>query len=184
MSARTLAVAAMVVLLACVVCGCGKRVQQATQAVETARDARDGDFTVKGEKGEKIQVQSDRDKQSGTVTVTSGEGTTVGEYGKDKVTEEEVGVAFYPGAEVESAAKSTSTGESKGQFATVSLTTTAGFAEVAQFYKGKYSSGNTVIEQPDSLAIMMKAGENAGKMVMVSTQEGKTQIVISQATGQ
>lgn len=160
--------------------GCSKQVKETAEAVRVAQDAKDGNFTVKGEKGEEVKVETGKTGQdSGSMTVTNEKGeTTKTEYGKDTVKESDVGIAFYPGATVETGVKATQAGDKQGTGATVSLLTSDSVDQVGKFYKDKYGKGNTVIEQPDSVMITIKAGENAGKMIMIAAKEGQTQIVI------
>jgi hypothetical protein len=167
-----------------VLSGCGRQVKDGLEAARLAQDAQDGKFTVKGEKGEEVKVETDKaGKDSGQVKVTDDKGqTTTSDYGKESVKEEDVGIAFYPGAEVQQGVNMATEGGKAGKYATVSLTTGDSFADVAKFYKDKYAAGNTVVEQPDSLMIMIKAGENAGKMVMVAVKDGKTEIMIHSAS--
>lgn len=168
-------------VLCLAVAGCGK-VRQAAEVARTASDARDGKFTVKNEKGEEVKVETDQEgKDAGKTTVTTKEGTATTEYGTDKVTEKEVGIAFYPGATVAQGTKSSTTGQSAGTFSMVSLTTADAFDAVAKFYKDKYATGNTVMEQPGSLMITITSGDKSGKMIMVTTDKeaGKTSITIT-----
>jgi hypothetical protein len=165
-------------MLALVGCGCDK-LNQAAKAVQLANDARDGKMTVTNEKGEKttIETQPGGDK-SGKTTVTTKEGTTTTEVGTDKVSAQDVGIDFYPGATVEQSSSTSTTGEKGGKYSVVTLSTSAAFKDVAKFYKDKYAEGNTVMEQPNSLMITVTAGENSGKMIMVMSENGKTQIMI------
>lgn len=171
----------IIVLAVAVLAGCPKRVQETAEAMRVAKDAQDGTFTVKGEDGKVTKVETKGEGSEGTVTVQTGEGTTKAEYGKETVKESDIGVAFYPGAQVDMGSK---TSAEKGQYAQVMLTTTDPMDKVAKFYKDKYEKGNTVLQQADNLMITMQTGEGAGKMIMISSQDGKTQIVITQASGQ
>jgi len=167
--------------------GCPKKVQQAADAVRTAQDAQDGSFTVKGEKGEEVKVETDKSgdgSQKTTVVGPEGQKSTT-EVGEDAVSEEDIGVAFYPGAEVESGGKSTVSGEGGGSIAQVTLTSQDALDKVAKFYKDKYAEGNTVMDSPDSCVIIFNEGENQGKVITVTPDKGAgiTRIAIAAAAG-
>jgi hypothetical protein len=170
-----------VVALCLTVVGCGK-VRQAAEVARVTRAAQDGKFTVRDEKGQEIEVESKQEgDDAGKMTVTTKEGTTTTEFGAKAVSEKDVGVAFYPGATVESGGTATSTGGAgAGTWSAVSLVTSDSFADVAKFYKDKYAKGNTVIEQPRHLMITIDSGENSGKVIMVMPDDdtGKTRIGI------
>jgi hypothetical protein len=189
MSTRALLWIAISVLAVAVVVtgGCPKKVQQATEAVRTVQDAQDGDFTVKGEKGEEVKVETEgKDGEDATVTMTGPEGqTTTVETGDKAVSESDVGVAFYPGATVDAGGTVSSGGEKGGTYAQVSLTTSDPFDKVATFYKDKYAKGNTSVDGPGNLMIVFDEGENKGKVVTVTEDKaaGKTTIVIAAASG-
>ncbi|MCE5240912.1 hypothetical protein LLH23_20810 [bacterium] len=173
-----LAVACVLGLLALAGCGCGK-VRQAAEVARMAQDAQDGKMTVTNEKGEKATIETDKTgEKGGKVTVTTDQGTTTTEVGTTNVSEKDVGIDFYPGATVETSAAATSTGKDNAQYSAVSLTTTASFDEVAKFYKDKYAKGNALVEMPNNLMITISTGENSGKVIMVTSEEGKTKIVI------
>lgn len=173
--ALTLALA----LTALALTGCG-RARQVGEAARIANDARDGKVTVTNEKGEKATIET---KPGGdgaqTVTVTGKEGTTTAQTGAGAVKQEDVGVDFYPGATVEQGASSTTGGANAGKYSQVMLSTTDSFDQVAKFYKDKYGKGNMVTEQPNNLMIMIDQGKTGGKMIVVTSEEGKTKIVIS-----
>lgn len=185
MRSTIMLVAAALLAVLLVTGGCGRKVREAAEVARAAADAQDGNFTVKGQDGQEIKVDTSQGGEAGKVTVTDEKGvTTTSEYGATAVKEEDVGVAFYPGAEVETGSTVSTQGADKGSMATVSLKTSDGFDAVAKFYKDKYASGNTVMEQPNNLMITIEAGEGQGKMIMVSPQGegGGTQIVIHSAS--
>ena len=164
--------------------GCG-RARQVGQAVATARDASDGDFTVKGEKGEELKVDTNGgDEKGGTITVTgqNGEKMTT-EIGTSTVTEKDVGIDFYPGATVLASSKMTASGSKSGTYATVSLETKDPLDKVTKLYKDKYAEGNNVVETPESLMVLFAAGENKGKLVEVHADKDKGTTMISIHSG-
>jgi hypothetical protein len=183
---RTSAWIAVVVLavLCLALYGCPKAAKQTAEAVQTAQDAQDGSFTVKGEKGEEVKVETKGEGESGSVTVTGPDGETKSEFGEQAVKQEDVGIDFYPGATVQGGGK-VSGGEKGGSWAAVGLETKDPFDKVAAFYKDKYGKGNTVIESPGSLMITINAGENKGKMIMVAEDKDKgiTTIAIHSGEG-
>ncbi|MGQ9730259.1 MAG: hypothetical protein ACUVX8_03215 [Candidatus Zipacnadales bacterium] len=155
--------------------GCSKvkQAKEAAEAVQIAKDAQDGDFTVKSQE-EEIKVKTDKDdEKAGSITITGPDGTTTVKTGKDTVTEEEVGIKFYPGAKVQAGTTWSASNKESGSISSVTLETTDAFDKVAKFYKDRYAKGNTVLEQPDSLMIMINSGESSGKMIMVSREEGE-----------
>jgi len=175
-----LPVALVVLVVLCLtLCGCPKKVRQVGQAVRTAQDAQDGNFTMKNEKGEEVKVETKGEGESGTVTVTGPDGETKSEFGEDAVKQEDVGIDFYPGATVAGGGKM-SGGKEAGSWASVSLETGDSFDKVSSFYKEKYAKGNTVMESPGSLIITISAGENKGKLIIVSEdkEQGITTIAI------
>ncbi len=174
------AVIALVAASLPLVAGCSKGAKDAAEAARVAADAQDGKFTVRDGKGGSVQVETEKQGgDSGKVTATTKDGTVTSEYGKDKVTEQDVGVAFYPGATVEQGNKYAATGKDAAQAATVTLVTKDSFDKVAKFYKAKYGKGNTVVEQPNNLMIGLKGGKDQGKMLMVQVADGQTKITIT-----
>ena len=138
-------------------------------------------LTTKGEDGKSVTVESEKQGgKEGKVTVTTGEGTTTAEVGKDKVSEKDIGVAFYPGATVDAGVSVNATGGKGGKASTVTMATSDPLDKVTSFYKDKYGKGNTVVEQGGTLMISIRSGEGAGKMIMVAPSEDKsgTKIII------
>ena len=170
------------VAVACLlVAGCGK-IRQATEAAKALEGAQTGNYTVTNDKGEKTTVETKPGEAgSGKVTTQTPGGTQTTEVGANKVKAEDVGIDFYPGATVDQGMTTSTTGDKGSQAASAMLSTTDSFAKVAKFYKDKYGTGNTVMEQPTSLMITITAGKGAGKMIMVSTEDGKTKIMITAA---
>ena len=185
--ARLLLVACVVVLLVAglwAASGCGK-VKKAAEVARTANDAKDGDFTVKTEEGDvKIETEEGDDDDSGAMTITGPDGKTTMETGKDTVSEADVGIDFYPGAEVQGGSTWATSGEEGGSMSTVALETKDSFDKVAKFYKDRYAKGNTVMEQPEMLMIMMEVGDDAGKTIMVApADDGDTTTIAITAGG-
>jgi len=185
---RTVLVCIVVVLVLALVGitgGCGraaKGAKETAEAVRVAKDAQDGSFTVKGEKGEELKVDASKEGgKSGSWSMTDEKGqTTTSEWGANTVTQEDVGIGFYPGATVVTGVKADTTGAGGTASSTALLETPDPFDKVATFYRGKYGKGNTVIEGPGNLMITIDAGENKGKMIIVgeNKEKGVTTIAI------
>jgi hypothetical protein len=139
-----LAVLACAVLVAAAVTGCGR-----SKTVKTA----DGTATVT-EKGDETTV---------TFQGEDGEGTF--EFGSEvKVSEEEVGIPFYPGAKAVHTGQMTQTGEDQGEFIQVYLTTPDSVDKVKAFYQEKLPGAKTPME--------MTTGDS--RMVQMVVEEGDT----------
>jgi len=141
-------------------CGCGKLVHQAQQARGAARVARDiqqgkGEFktddgkttvgfdkdkktvVTQDEKGRKTVISGDKDNKGWSVS--TGDEKFAVRTGESVISEQDLGIKFYPGAKVEG---STGGGKAAGgaQTATVILKTSDSFDKVASFYKKEYGS--------------------------------------------
>ena len=175
-------VAVVAGLVVALVSGCGCIARRAIEHATGVSSSNDGTkITVKGEKGENVTVEAPKgDQKSGSIKVTTDQGTTTTDFGKDKVTEKEVGIAFYPGAEVEAGGTVASSGKSTESMATVSLLTPDPISKVGEFYKAKYAKGNSLVEQGDMVIITVKGEKDAMKIITVTADKasGKTQIGI------
>ena len=175
-------VAIAVLLVVALVSGCGCIARRAVEHATGVTATDDGSkVTIKDQKGGDVTVETQKgDQKSGSIKVTTDQGTTTTNFGKDKVTEQEVGIAFYPGAEVESGGTVASSGKSTEKLATVSLLTSDPVSKVGDFYKAKYAKGNTVVEQGDAVIINVKGEKDAVKMITIGAdkQTGKTRIGI------
>lgn len=186
---KTVSVVAGAVLLAAVVltAGCGRKVREAAEVARVAHDAQDGNFTVKGEDGQEIKVETDQTgAESGQWTISSDKGTMTGEVGQGKVTEEDIGIAFYPGAEVGTGAKVSSEGQDAGHMRSVELFSDDPVDKVAQFYKDKYGPGGQVVEQEGQTMITTgTGGQDTHKLIMVMKDDetGRTKIGIQVIEG-
>jgi len=131
---------------------------------------------VEGEGG-KLEMKGDQSK----MTVTTEQGTAVVES-KPEVSEEEIGIAIYPGATVEQSLKQSDeeSGESVMQ---VHLSTPDAFDKVRSFYKEKLPAAKVAgdIETPDIKMFQVSLeGPGEQKMVMVSRDKSDkvTRIVL------
>jgi len=178
----------VLVALVCVTGGCGRaaRTAKATgEAMRVAQDAQDGKFTVKNEKGEEMKVEVDKEGK-GSLKMTGPDGTTVtSETGTGTVTQEEMGIDFYPGATVKTGTTMSQSGEKGGTNRTALLETSDPFDKVAKFYRDKYAKGNTVMEQPNMLHIMVGMNSTNPKTIVVTREEGQavTTIALGSGTG-
>ncbi|MEI6503693.1 MAG: hypothetical protein WCP21_22010, partial [Armatimonadota bacterium] len=93
-------------------------------------------YSGKDEKGNAVNVTSTKEGESAKTTVKTDQGTLTTEVGKDKVSEKDLGVAFYPGATVETGMNAAQSGAKAGAMQMVNLKTADPFAKVAAFYKG------------------------------------------------
>ena len=142
-------------------CGCGKLVHQAQQAREAARLAQDiqkgkgqfktddGKTTVgfdkdkktvvtQDEKGRKTVISGDKDNKGWSVS--TGDEKFAVRTGESVISEQDLGMKFYPGAKVEGSTGGGKTSGAKAQTATVILKTSDAFDKVASFYKKEYGS--------------------------------------------
>lgn len=178
-------VAAVALIVACIagMCGCPKRVRQVSEAVRTAQDAQDDDFTIRSEDGKEVKIDTESSgEDSGKATITTSEGETVTtEYGKSSVSEKDMGIDFYPGATVETGGSYSTSGEHAGHLSQVALVTKDPFDKVAAFYKRKYGQGNTVMDSPGECMIVTDEGTNKGKMIIITEdkEEGVNRVLIT-----
>lgn len=178
-----LAVMGLVVSLAAV--GCSKKVTVKTPdgEVEIRTDARDGEavvkidtpegkmrITSKGGKGEvvveseegKVEIHTDAGKE--VTTYSSEEGTV--KVGKVDMSEKELGVPIYPGAERKYGADAdTADGDSAQLF----LQTSDPIDDVVAFYEEKLGAGKKVSD-------MQMPGS---RMVMFAKEEGKVKVAVT-----
>ena len=170
-----------------------------------AREMEDeGQVTIKTEDGESVTIKPEEgDNGEGSVTVESDEGklemnvsedegetvwkmtdedgeTTISSVTQD-VSEADVGVKFYPGAEVEHGSKASTTADEGGSWSVVVLTTKDSVDKVAGFYKKHYADGSQVIEAADTVHIIMAASGAEGKTVTITRDddESVTRIAIT-----
>lgn len=168
--------------------GCGRK-RQIAPGVEISEAGGAPKITITNEKGQKAIIEgTPSEGGSGQMTITTPEGEKLtATAGAQAVTEQDVGIVFYPGATVEEAIQATgsSSAQEKTSWSNVTLLSADTYENVASFYRDKYAKGNTVIEQPDQLMIIIKTGEQAGKMIVVSydSEIKKVRIMIS-ATAQ
>lgn len=142
-------------------------------------------YTGKDEKGNAVSVTSKQEGKDAKMTVKTDKGIMTAEIGKDKVSQSDMGVAFYPGASVDTGINAKREGGEAASVQLVTLKTTDPYAKVAAFYKGKYGKGNQVMERDGTMMIQIKSGEGAGKMVMIGPAPDKKglQIIIHSAGG-
>jgi len=155
--------------------GCGGK-DTSTSPEGTVTIQREGgstELTVESKRGT-VAMKGDESQ----VTITTGEGTAVVEM-SPAVTEEEVGLPFYPRATVEQVMRQTT--EDGEQYVQARLMTPDGFAEVKSFYQEKLPEA-TVTGEVDTEAIKtfqaMLEEDNAKKMVVVSRDASNQQTKI------
>jgi hypothetical protein len=169
------------------VAGCGKvkQAREAAQAVRAGQEmARSGKTTVTDEKGNKVTIEASKAKEGeGSWSVTDKEGKTTTASVSSNVTESDVGLKFYPGAEVKSGSKVSTTGEKAGATATAMLLTKDPMDKVVKFYKNAYAKGNQVVETPESTLIMIEGGAGGGKMITITKDNASGGVMISLTSG-
>jgi hypothetical protein len=170
------------------VTGCGKKVEQAAEVARVAQDAKDGNFTVKGDDDKEVKVETNKiGGESGKVATTDASGkTTTTEYGKDAVKQEDVGVDFYPGAEVKIGTKDAASGKGgkAGALATVQLVTSDPLEKVAKFYKDRYAKGSAVLDTSQGVIITFGSGKGVEKTISITGDKAANQTVILIVSGQ
>ncbi len=166
------------------VAGCGKA-KQAAQAVRAGQEmAQSGKTTITDDKGNKITVDASKEKQGGgSWSVTDKEGKTTTATVTEKITEADIGLKFYPGAEVKSGSKVSTTGEKAAATAVATLLTKDPMDKVVKFYKDAYGTGNQVVETPDSTMIMVQGGAGAGKMISITKDKDSGGVMIALTSG-
>jgi hypothetical protein len=151
--------------------GCGGK-ETYTSPESTVTIERQGgrtEVTVESEEGT-LEMKGDESQ----VTITTEEGTAVVEM-SPTITEEEVGLPFYPQAEVEQVMRQTT--EEGEQYVQAHLMTPAGFADVKSFYREKLPqatvAGEVETEAVKTFQVVLEE-DSVKKMVMVS-RDGSNQ---------
>jgi hypothetical protein len=180
-----LALLACAVLIAAAVAGCG-RTKTVTTPGGTATVTEKGDetaVTFEGEGGEgTFEIKGD--EVSGTITTD--EGTL--EYGTEvKLTEDDIGIPFYPGAKAAHSGKLMQTGEEEGEFVQVAFTTPDSVDKVKAFYQEKLAGVKTPMEisTAESRMVQMVAedGDTQKSVVITRGKDDKeTQIGLTRVT--
>jgi len=161
-----LAMLVCAVLIAAAVTGCGR-----SKTVKTP-----GGTATVTEKGDETTV---------TFRGEDGEGTF--EFGSEvNVSEEEIGIPFYPGAKTAHMGQMTQTGEDQEQFIQVYLTTPDSVDKVKAFYQEKLPGAKTPMEMTtgDSRMIQMVVEEGDTMKSVVITRDNddeETQIGLMRA---
>ncbi len=160
----------------------------------TAKDEEGGPATMEPGKGEdgkdsagvegdeaKIKVDVHEEEGGASWTITNREGeTSTGSVTRD-VTEADVGLKFYPGAQVEQGSKGSTTAGGGASWTTVTLTTRDPAEKVAGFYKKAYPDPVQVIETGEVAHILVEGSRSTGKMITVTADQeaGVTRIVLN-----
>lgn len=170
-----LALLVCAVLIAAAVAGCG-RTKTITTPEGTTTVTEKGDeatITFEGEGGEgTIEVKGDQ--ASGTVTTDEG---TLEFATEVKVSAEEVGIPFYPGAKTAHKGQLVQTGEQQGKFIQVHFTTPDSVDKVKAFYQGKLPGVEARMDMStaDSRMVQMvlEAGSTQKSVVIARRKEDK-----------
>ena len=109
---------------------------------------------------------------------------------KGKLSEEQLGVPIYPGAQAAEGSGSVSfsgSEEKSGSFSVATFTTEDDLDQVVTFYKDKLGSKVTAVESTDEekhTAVLKVATEHALKTITIEEQDnGTTKITIASAVG-
>ncbi len=112
------------------------------------------------------------DKSGGTSTTTT----------TQAVTEQDLGIRFYPGAVVVSGSKTETNGAGK-PWAVADLATMDPFDKVAAFYRKTYGAGNQVAAGRGSLTIIVDSSDRGAKTITVIQEPKTTETRITLTSG-
>jgi hypothetical protein len=178
----TLASLSCLVLVGALMSGCGgkKTISTPDGDVNITHTGDGTAITIEGEEGRgKIEIEGDQ--QSGTLTTEEGEVSFELNRG---VAEEEIGIPFYPGAEMETTASWSGRGDQGGEATHVTLTTADSVDEAKAFYEEKLPNVTTTLDMGSGEVRVVHMSVTEGdvqKMVMIShdAESGKTTIGLS-----
>lgn len=121
-----------------------------------------GEVTVEG-RGESAEVTITGEDEEGTVSVEVNRG----------VTEEEIGLPFYPGAEQEQTATFSQEGAETAETTHVTLSTPDPIEQVVAFYEEQVPDVETAVDafSPDSRIVQMVVDEGEGQKMIVITRD-------------
>ncbi len=177
----TLALLACVALIAALAAGCGRKQTIETPEGTVTIEERPGraEVTIEGERGAgKVQVEGE--EVSGKITTEEG---TV-EFGTEaEVSEEELGIPLYPGADPVHTGRLTQSGKGEAGVVQAGFTTGDSVDKVKAFYEEKWPGARAAmdIKSEDSRMVqMVLEEEETQKTVMISRDkdESQTNIVL------
>jgi len=180
-----LALVSCLVLASALLSGCGseKTVSTPEGTVTVAENDDTTEITIEAE-GEEGKVEIKADQQSATVTTEEGEVTF--ELNRD-VAEEEIGIPFYPGAEVAQTAAWSRDGGPEGELTHATFTTTDSVDEVKAFYQEKFADARTALDMSSEdgrvVQMLLEQGDTQ-KVVMISRDKGAGETTIVLQRGQ
>ncbi len=162
--------------------GCGRKQTVQTPGGEVTVRERAGktEVTFEGEEGEgKLEFKGG--EMSGTLTTEEG---TVAFGTEAKITEEELGLPFYPGATTGQTIASSATGEEGPSFTQAYFTTPDSVDKVKAFYEDKAAGVRTAMDMSSDgsrMVQMVLEGEDVQRVIMISRQkpEDETHIILS-----
>jgi hypothetical protein len=164
-------------------CGGGKTIStpEGTVTITEQGDTTEVSIEAQGEEG-KIEIRADQ--QSGTVTTEEGE--VAFELNRD-LAEEEIGIPFYPGAEVAQTAAWRRDGGPEGELKHATFTTTDSVDEVKAFYEEKFADARTALDMSSEdgrvVQMLLEQGDTQ-KVVMISRDKGAGETMIVLQSGQ
>jgi hypothetical protein len=126
--------------------------------------------------GGEVTVEGNGD--AARVTMRTDQGDTSFATGQ-KISEREIGIPFYPGAEVSHSGTRSATEEVQAR--SVSLTTSDSVDEVKAFYQKKFTKAQTTAdvttEDSRAVSMMLEKGDTQ-KIVMISRKKGADETTI------
>lgn len=161
--------------------GCGK----AKEAADAAHNAGDAQKLAKGEEatfksGEgdvKMKMEKGKGSDDVTMKTTDEKGNETTYSGGQQVDLAKLGIEVYPGAKQEHSGTVTNP---EIDIVTAEYSSTDSFAQVAEFYKGKYKGGVTQeMSGKDGKTLTVQTGaSNDLKLIIVTEQDGQTHMVL------
>jgi hypothetical protein len=140
-------------LIVAAIAGCGGRKTYTAPGGEVAVE----------ERGEGAEVTITAEDEEGTVSVEVNRG----------VTEEEIGLPFYPGSEQEQAATFSQEGAEAAETTHVTFTTPDSIDQVKAFYEDQVPDVKTVTDasSPDSRIVQMIVNEGEAQKMIIITRD-------------
>ena len=135
--------------------------------------------------GGDVTVTTQQQDGKDTVTVKSAEGSLTVSNAPQKITEAQLGVPLYPGAQLVSSAQLEQNHDTApGMSASYLLTSSDGFDQVAAFYKANLKDIHQTMDQgmgDQKIALFLVGKKNAHKSVQIMSDavEGKTAIQVT-----
>jgi len=176
-----LALVVCAALIGAIMAGCGRKQTVQTPGGEVT--VKDGpgktEVTFEGEEGEgKVEIKGD--EMSGTITTEEG---TVQFGAAAQVSEDDLGMPIYPGAETQHTGKFSQQDEEEGKLVRASFTTPESADKVKAFYQEKVAGARVAmdISSADSRMVQMVVEEEGLQKSIIITRakdDDETQITL------